>query len=81
MTTLRMSMNHTLRHMLACEGCGQAKSNWDNARKADFVVTSVRAVHDLSHGHLVMDMLCSAPNSASARCTVWTLASGFQAII
>ena len=77
MTTLRMSMNHTLRHMLACERCGYSESNWDNARKArDFVVTSVRAVHDL-----VMDMLSSALNSASARCTVWTLASGFQAII
>jgi hypothetical protein len=73
MTTLRpcgMSMNHTLRHMLACElaceRCGYSESNWDNARKArDFVVTSVRALHDL-------DMLSS---SASARCTVWTLDS------
>jgi len=36
-----------LRHMLACEGCGQAKSDWDNARKArDFVVTSVRVADD-----------------------------------
>jgi hypothetical protein len=40
-------------------GCGQAKSDWDHARKAgDFFVTSVRAVHGM-----VLDMLSSAPNS------------------
>jgi hypothetical protein len=43
-------------------GCDEAKSDWDPAQARAFVVTSVRAVHGL-----VMDMLSSAPNSASAR--------------